>query len=135
MELHLLEKDIKIIGVRASAFPEGILSAHQQLHQLVPFDTQRRYFALSRPENGQIVYWAGVAEQAANEALQFGLKEEKIIRAGNYKSILIKDYKKDIPAIAKAFEKLKQLPDIDPQGYCVEEIIDDIDLRCMVRMV
>ena len=41
---------------------------------------------------------------------------------------------KDIPAIQKTFNQLLEYPDIDPQGYCVEQYIDQKDLICMVRL-
>jgi len=42
---------------------------------------------------------------------------------------------KDIDSIGAAFNKLIQLSDIDPQGYCIEWYLSDKDVRCMVRVV
>lgn len=134
MEDFRIEKDIHVFCVRAKSFPEGILQAHQTLHSLLNFDEKRGYFAASRPENGQIVYWAGCTELSKGECKKIGL-EPLTIQAGNYKSVNIQNYKKDISQIAKVFQQLKTLPEIDPQGYCVEEILNENDLRCMVRVI
>ena len=55
METTIVDKDIKVFYKTAKSFPDGVLSAHQTLHALIPFTTDRRYFGISRPENGAIV--------------------------------------------------------------------------------
>lgn len=66
METVIIEKDIQIVCLTAKSFPEGIQDAHQQLHAIIPFSKERRYFGLSRPENGIIVYKAA-AEVLEND--------------------------------------------------------------------
>ena len=51
----------------AKSFPEGILEAHQTLHALVPYSQNRKYFGISRPENGNIVYKAAAEELIEGE--------------------------------------------------------------------
>jgi len=41
---------------------------------------------------------------------------------------------KDIPAIQKAFNLLIAQPGLDPEGYCVEQYINQKDMICMVRL-
>lgn len=134
METFTLEKDIKVIYNTAKSFPEGILEAHEKLHSLVSFSTDRKYFGLSRPENGgAIVYKAAAEELAEGEAVKAHL-DTMIIKKGNYISMTIHNYMKDVPAIGKAFEELLTHPDIDPDGYCVEWYLSDKDVKCMVRL-
>ena len=128
-----IDNDIKVFYVTAKSFPEGIMEAHEKLHSLVPFSTNRRYFGISRPENGVIVYKAAAAEINEGEAEKLNL-DTLILKKGKYISLMINDYMKDIQAIERAFKKLLSHPGLDPQGYCVEWYLSSKDVRCMVRL-
>lgn len=131
MEMIVIELDIKVLYVTAASFPEGIQGAHERLHEIIPYSKERRYFGLSRPENGVIVYRAA-AEQFEQEQ-DFNC-EALIIKKGKYRSITVANYKNDPQKITKAFNELISYPDIDPNGYCVEWYQGDEDLKCMVRL-
>lgn len=132
---YFLEKDIEVFYVQADSFPEGVLAAHQQLHRLIPYSDKRRYFGISSPDKtGTIIYKAAAEELTEQEAEKLGLKTF-ILKSGNYTSIVIKDYQKEITAIGKAFGILLSDPDIDPQGACVEWYLNDTDVQCMVRLI
>jgi hypothetical protein len=133
METIILDKDIKVLYEQASSFPEGVKAAHEKLHVLFPYSTERNYFGISRPENQVIIYKAAVEEIKNGEAEKFGLPT-MIIRKGNYISTVIHDFMKDIPAIGRSFQQLLAHPDIDPDGYCVEWYLNMQDVRCMVRL-
>lgn len=134
METSFLERDIKVFYVTADAFPQGVLAAHEKLHSMVPFSTQRAYFGISRPENGSgIVYKAATEETFHGEAEQYKCNT-LILKKGKYLQIMVKNYMKDIPAIGKAFDKLREQPGLDPQGYCVEWYLNDKDVKCMIRL-
>ena len=127
------DNDVKVLYVQAVSFPDGILAAHQKLHGVIPYSTERKYYGISRPENGSIVYKAGAEELNPGEAEEFKL-DTLILKKGNYACIDIHDYMKDIPAIGQAFNQLTELPNIDSQGYCVEWYLNDKDVKCMVRL-
>lgn len=133
METILIEKDIKVIYITAKSFPEGIQEAHDRLHAMIPFSKERRYFGLSRPEMGVIVYKAAAEELKKDKEENFNC-ESFIIEKGTYRSITILNYKNDPLRISKAFEELISYSDIDPNGYCVEWYQGDEDLHCMVRI-
>ncbi|HMH23581.1 MAG TPA: hypothetical protein VK563_17465 [Puia sp.] len=133
MQTMTLEKDINVFCVTASSFPDGILEAHQKLHSLVPFSLERKYFGLSRPENGIIVYKAAAQELQPGEGEKLNC-ETLVLKEGNYIDRTIHDYMKNIPEIGKTFQELLQTPGLDPQGYCVEWYISDKDVRCMIRL-
>jgi hypothetical protein len=133
METVFFDNDIKVMYVEASSFPDGIMAAHQKLHGVIPFSTERKYLGISRPENGVINYKAGAEELNPGEAEQFKL-DTLILKKGNYACINIHDYMKDLQAIEKTFNQLTDLPNIDPQGYCVEWYLNDKDVKCMVRL-
>jgi hypothetical protein len=134
MEKIRIEKDINVFYVTAKSFPEGIQEAHQKLHALIPFSNDRKYFGISRPEQGSgIIYRAAAEELEQGEAERFKL-ETLVLKKGDYMSITIKDYAKDIMSIDRAFKELLALPDLDPQGYCVEWYYHGKDVRCMIRL-
>lgn len=134
MEKIHLKSAIDVFCVTADSFPDGVLKAHQRLHALVPFSEQRRYFGLSRMENGKIVYKAAAEELVPGELSKHEL-QILTIRAGDYQCIVVPDFMEDIDAIGTAFNQLIQLPEIDPEAYCVEWYVSDREVRCMVRVI
>jgi predicted transcriptional regulator YdeE len=134
METTKLDNDITIMYVTAASFPDGVMAAHQKLHSLIPFSTERKYFGLSRPEGG-----GGIVYKATAEVLESGEAEKLnlqtiIIKKGNYISVTLHEYMKDLPAIGSTFQQMIARPDIDPEGYCVEWYLSDKDVQCMVRL-
>jgi len=88
---------------------------------------------ISRPENGMIVYHA-----AAEAKEQVDIKSTElaslIIPKGDYISMEIKIIGGDYSLIKNAFDQLLLHPQIDPNGYCVEEYTSMDDVICMVRL-
>ena len=134
METFQFTEDIQILCVTAPSFPDGVMAAFQQLHQLAPFSTIRKFISISRPEKGGgIVYRAGATELVPGDLGSHGL-EAFSLKKGNYQMITIPQFMKDLPAIGKAFNQLTSLPGIDPEGYWVEWYFNKEDVRCMVKM-
>ena len=133
MEIYALENDINVFCAKAKSFPEGVLEAHQQLHTIIPFSNQRRYFGISRPEKGTIEYWAAAEELNQEEAEKYNC-DSSVISKGKYIGVEVKNYIKNIEEIGKAFNKLISCEGIDPNGYCVEYYLNDEDVRCMIRL-
>jgi hypothetical protein len=133
MENFILDDDIKVLCVTAASFPEGVQKAHETLHALVPFFGDRKYFGLSRPENGSIVYKAAAEEKEKDEAERFGC-ERIVIKKGQYICHTVLNFMNDIPAFGKAFQELLTNPGLDPEGYCVEWYLNERDVKCMVRI-
>ncbi|GGE35121.1 hypothetical protein GCM10011391_12290 [Pullulanibacillus camelliae] len=130
METIMINEDIQGVCIPAKSFPEGIQEAHDRLHTLIPFSEERRYFGLSRPERGVIVYKAA-AEVLENETYN---GPSCIIEKGEYRCITLLNYKNDLQRISQAFETLLSFPDIAPDGYCVEWYHHGEDMTCMVRL-
>src|ERR1700754_1318917 len=98
MEQYTLNRDIKLICIAASSFPDGVAAAHQKLHSLLPVAQRRNIFGISWPDGkGSLVYKAGAEETFPGETEELG-GEPFIVKAGNYISILIHDYMSNIPA-------------------------------------
>lgn len=133
METITLDQDIMVFCLPAKSFPDGIADSHHKLHALVPFSAERRYFGLSRPEEGRIEYKAAAEPLDDGELEGHGLIPISI-KKGEYISLLVKNYMADIHSIQNAFQTLLSHPGIDPQGYCVEWYLNDQDVQCMIRL-
>lgn len=133
MELVILHTDIEVFFITANSFPDGILEAHQKLHASIPFSRERRYFGISRPEEGIVIYKAAVEKLKNDKADQFNCGT-CIIEKGKYRCITILNYHMEPQNIGKAFGKLTLSSDIDPNGYCVEWYFNDEDVKCMVKL-
>ena len=128
-----IENDIKVFYIQAKSFPDGVMEAFQKMHSLIEFPPQRRNFGISRPENGEIVYKVASEELIKGDLEKNNLKEF-IIPHGEYIGIEIKNFRNDLSSIKKAFDKLIDSPDIDKNGYCIEEYKGTDDVFCMVRL-
>lgn len=134
MDTILFGQDITVFYKTARSFPDGILEAHESLHKLIPFSTQRKYFGLSRPENGgDIIYRAAVEEITPGEGGQLHC-ETLVLKKGTYKAIVVPDYLNDLQSIDRAFQQLLAERGLDPEGYCVEWYTSDKDVTCMIRL-
>ena len=133
MQTTNLDRDIKVLYLSATSFPDGIKEAHEKLHSIIPFTNDRKYFGISRPEKGTIKYKAAAEELNEGEAKSFSL-ETLILRKGHYISLTVHDFMKDIQAIDRTFKKLLSYPGLDPQGYCVEWYLNNKDVKCMIRL-
>ena len=61
--------------------------------------------------------------------------ETLIIPKGKYIAILVSDFRKDIMSIDRAFQQLLKQPNLDPQGYCVEQYATNKEaVTCMIRL-
>ena len=78
-----IDKDIKTLFITATSFPEGVLSAHQKLHSILPSAQNRTFYGISWPEDGKIIYKAAAEELYKGEAEQLGL-ETFTIKKGEY---------------------------------------------------
>lgn len=135
MEKINLEHDIKVFYVTATSFPQGIGEATQKLHSLFPFSKERKIFGLSRPENNEeIIYRAAAQEMFEGEAEKLNC-ETLTIPKGTYIAISVNDFRKDVMSIDRAFQQLLKQPNLDPQGYCVEQYATDKEtVTCMIRL-
>lgn len=134
METITINNDITVFYVTAKTYPDGIKAAHEKLHTLIPFSEKRRYFGISRPEDGgEIVYRAAAEELVAGEGKKLNL-ETVVLKKGKYRSITLHDYLKNLDGIYLAFQEILEQPDLDPNGYCVEWYTNNIDVQCMVRL-
>jgi hypothetical protein len=132
MESMTLNEDILVYCITATSFPDGVKQAHESLHTLVPFEEQRKYFGLSWPQDGQIIYKAAAEELHPGELSRHKLETITLVK-GTYLYIDIHDFMKDIPAIGEAFQQLIHDDRIAADGFCIEWYMPDDLCRCMVK--
>lgn len=134
MEIYSIEKDIPVICLRADSFPDGIEAAHTKLHRMLPALEQRTFYGISHSDGkGGIIYKAAAGQLDEGEAAHYGL-EAFVIRKGDYMSRLLVNYRDEISLVDKTFQRLLAVPELDPEGYCLELYPNDKDMRCMVPL-
>lgn len=134
-QIFNVENDIEVFCVKAKSFPDGVLSAHQTLHALIPFSEQRRYFGISRPENGEEIIYRAAAEELKQGELSSHALEKFILKKGQYICVDIANFMSMPQEIGKTFQHLLKNPRIDPQGACIEWYVNKTDCKCMVRII
>jgi predicted transcriptional regulator YdeE len=135
MDPYYLNTDINLICVTASSFPEGITAAFDNLHSLIQSKEPRRIFGISYGNgNNGIIYKAALEEKSQEEAEEFGC-ERFTVKKGEYTSIYITDFMKDIRSIGRAFHELLTDKRIDEKGYCLEMYLNNNkDVLCLVKL-
>lgn len=134
METYTIPQDINAVYVQASSFPKGVMAAHKAVHAKVGEGVGRRFFGISwANKKGEIIYKAAANELHAGEASQLGLPVFTI-RKGNYIGELLTDWRKQEGKIGSIFQELLRQPGVAPDGYCLEEYINDTDVRLMVTL-
>ena len=132
MEEFSFESDIEVICIKADSFSMGVKAAHEKLHSLIPFSTDRKYFGISWGGEHGAIHYQAAAEILTPEESKLPETKPFTIRKGKYMSIVIKDYMNDIQSIGRTFSQLLLLENLDPNGYCLEWYISNHDVRCMV---
>jgi hypothetical protein len=140
MENFKLEKDINLFCVKADAFPQGIMAAHQKLVSIGKRLGKRNYFGVSYMYDDEILYMAAAELNHDKETIPASC-ETYTLRKGNYISIYISDFANNTSQIEKAFKALLADPKIDENGCCAECYFPEgsdgtnaKDVRCMVRL-
>lgn len=134
MEPYTIARDIAVFYIKADSFPEGIKPAFEKLVSLIPDMQDRKLYGISRPEGGAgIVYRAAITAFTPDEGEKYGL-ESFVIKQGVYMSEIIQNYEQDVQKISQTFDELLKTPALDPEGYCLEEYINEKDVRCMVTL-
>jgi len=128
-----IENNLKVYYIQAESFPEGVLDAFKKMHSLIEFPPKRRNFGISRPEKGQIIYRVASEELEKNDLKKHNLNKFTIPK-GNYIGKEIKNFRDDLSSIKQTFDLLLTNPNIDPNGYCIEEYKGINDVFCMVKL-
>ena len=86
METYRIEKDITVVCLAATSFPDGVEAAHAELHKRLPQNNKRIFYGISYSDGNEgIIYKAPAEQLTEDEAKQLGL-ETFVIRKGEYMS-------------------------------------------------
>ncbi len=118
-----------MVCIRAHSFPTGVMAAHNKLKMLLGEIEKPKIYGRSRPEKGQIVYYAAAEKESVNPESKSEFTDITL-PCGTYVAVDIIDFMENISAIGNTFQKLLQKPDLDPNGYCVEYYNTDRDAWC-----
>jgi hypothetical protein len=126
---------IFVLRTQAFTFPEGILDAYTRLDLAIPNYQLRRHFGISFPHtNGKIQYWAAMEVLESDCGNHYGQELFKI-EAGTYACIDVKNFQESHLSLKQAFQTLTSLPNINPEGYCLEMMLSQTDVKCMVKLL
>ncbi len=128
-----LKKNIIVYCKSASSFPNGVKAAHEYIHGHFPLNPDYGYYGVSKMEDGEVWYKAGISGIPEREAEALGL-EKLMLKSGQYASVSIDGFMKDVSAIGKAFDELLGKTNYDPEAYAVEWYNDVDKVVCMVRL-
>lgn len=132
MKLYQIHEDIQLYTITACNFPEGILSAFEQLYLHVRKEDVETYYGLSQSSmNGDIIYKAAI--KLKDTVTQPPKLETLILPAGDYLGTDILNFRTRIAEIKQTFQELITYQDIDKNGCCVEMYYNETDVRCMIR--
>ena len=110
---YTLPKDISVVCITASSFPEGVKAAHDKLHELLPAIKERTCYGISHGSIGnRIVYKAAASEAFEGEGKKYDL-ESLVIRKGEYLGVAITGWMKHTEKIGMAFQELLAHPEFD----------------------
>ena len=132
MEITRVPHDIKLLFLQAKTFPEGIMDAFNNLRAKIPGVEVRTCYGVSRPENGKIIYRAGVEELYPGEA-EILHCETMVLKKGVYVGEVILNFMKDPEEVGYTFQKMLKEEGLDKNGYCVEWYFNETDVKCMIR--
>lgn len=132
--IRTIPMDIAVFCKAASGFPEGVKAAHEFLHYHFPLNTKYDYYGISKMEEGQLWYKAGISGISEAEAEALDL-EKLILKSGQYASVSIDGFMKDVSAIRKAFDELLGKMNYDPEAYAVEWYNGDDQVDCLVKLI
>lgn len=140
MEKFKLTRDIELFCVKADSFPDGIKAAHEKLASISRPYGKRNYYGISYLYDDEILYMAAAEYEKGTEKIPAGCATYTL-KKGDYISIYIPDFSKNLSQIDKAFKQLLAHPGIDEEGCCAECYLPEgsgaenaKDVRCMVRL-
>lgn len=133
MENYTLENDVTLFYLHVKTFPKGIKEAFDKLDKMVDKEGRYPYGISYKDANGKIQYKAAITQLYKGENEKYGCKN-LTIKAGNYVSVTIFDWMKQLQLIGQTFMMLCENSEFDSSTPCVEWYKSDRELQCMVRL-
>ena len=135
MKETYLHTTLTLLAIKAESFPAGAQQAHQKLHALLPTHEGRSFYGLSHSDTqGNIHYWAAATQLQSGEDQHLEC-ETLQLNQGVYAYENLLDIKDFGFTLSASFERLLAHPQLDAQGYCLEEYASGKDIRTLVPIL
>ena len=135
MEIYKLDSPIIIITEKASDFGKGIGEAFVRLAEKLDNKGQKRdsYGIVLKEEDG-MNYYAAYTELYKGEAIEKSLPSFTI-SSGNYFSIQVREWNKNILHIGPTFDQILKSGKVDTSSPCIEFYKTEEELICIVKAI
>lgn len=134
MEVYNHPADIFVFGFVVNDFPAGIGDAFDILIQKTgDCAGARNYYGLSEYKDGKMVYYALAEEKSSGEAAKYDY-EKYILDNGDYVSITVSEWHKEINSIKDAFSKIIKGPRVNKTKPAIEWYKSADEMLCLVHM-
>lgn len=125
---------MSVWAVRALWFPAGIPGAWSRLESIYPPRPGRRFYGLTRIEEGREVYYAAVEQQTV-EAETPGRVLSLDVAGGRYARVKLADWPGHIDRIGEMFARLESTYEVKAGGFFIEFYRSRSELHLMVPLV
>lgn len=134
MEILSIASDIKVFGTLVTAFPIGIGDAFNRLIKTVPDGRQRACYGISSMnEQGEVLYFAAIAEQVPGEAEKYRFEQREVPK-GDYLAITVVDWQQKTHCIKDVFHEMMQDDRYLHDSPCIEWYKNDSEMICLLQV-
>lgn len=124
---------VRLSVCRAEAFPSGIRAAWQRLEERVGTLRGRKFYGLTLPEEGQLVYYAGVEPLDAEEVRALGFPT-LTIEGGRFARVKLDDWSEHTAEIGPIFDYLMQTYPMQPGAPTIEFYRSQSELHLLIPL-
>lgn len=125
---------VRLSVCRAETFPGGIPAAWQRLEERVGSLRGRKFYGLTLPEEGQLVYYAGVESRDAEEVRALGFPT-LTIEGGRFARVKLDDWPEHTAEIGPIFDYLMQTYLMQPDAPTIEFYRSQTELHLLIPLV
>jgi hypothetical protein len=127
------QPDVELIVCRAAEFPAGIKDSWERLESKLASLKGRKFYGLTRFEEGHLVYYAGLqpVDEGESEALGF---PTMTLKGGKYARVKLMDWNNHADEIGPIFDELMETYKKDPNGPTVEFYCSHTELHLMIPL-
>lgn len=131
MKLIVVEKDIKLMAIKAKSFPHGIQEAWKELESKISSKRGKKFYGILQTAKSNLNYYACVNR---NEVDTYQISDQVTIKKGRYLAKEINSWQSDTTVIENTFMQLFSQDGIDDESPFIEFYKSKNTLVCMVLM-
>ena len=127
-------EETAVIAMEAATFPDGIGAAWRRLEALYPPRKGRRFYGLTRFDEGQLRYFAAVVPPTEQAAAPAGFVR-LTMQGGLYARVKLEGWPERTGEFAQVFDHLMERFELSPGGYSVEFYRSQREAQLMIPVV